>query len=252
MPPRPDYFDRYPTIAFERDDAGILTLRLHSDGGPVVYQARHHHDWSRAFVDVGRDRDNTVVIITGTGDAFIERMEWDDPLPTAADWDRIYWEGRHCLRSLLDLDVPVIGVVNGPARVHAEMALLSDITLAATHAVFQDAPHVPYGAVPGDGVHVIWQELLGPNRGRYFLLTGQELSAREALALGVVNEVLEPSELMPRALEHARRLAALPPLVRRYARVVLTERLKRRLDESLGHGLALEGLAYVDGLSRRR
>jgi enoyl-CoA hydratase/carnithine racemase len=251
MPQRPEYFDRYPTLAFERDEAGILTLRLHSGGGPVVYGAQHHTDWSRAFADVGRDRDNAVVIVTGTGGAFIESMAWDGELAGAADWDRIYWEGKHFLRALLDIEVPVIGAVNGPARVHAEIALLSDITLAATTAVFQDQAHVPFGAVPGDGVHVVWQELLGVNRARYFLMTGQELSAQEALRLGVVNEVVEPAQLMDRAREHARRLAALPLLVRRYSRVVLTQRLKRLLDEGTGYGLALEGLAFVDNLGRR-
>lgn len=243
---RPDYFDRYPTIAFERDEEGILTLRLHSGGGPVVYAPQHHHDWSRAFRDVAQDRDNAVVILTGTGSEFIRQMDWDDPLATPRDWDRIYWEGKHLLRELLEIEVPVIGAVNGPARIHAELAVLSDITLASTTADFQDAAHVPLGAVPGDGVHVVWQALLGINRARYFLLTGQILSAEAALSLGVVNEVVPPERLMERAREHARKLAALPPLTRRYARVVLTQRLRRLLDEGLGYGLALEGLAFVD------
>lgn len=243
---RPDYFDRYPTIAFERDAEGILTIRLHSGGGPVVFSPQHHRDWSRAFRDVAEDRDNAVVVLTGTGDAFIDRADWNEPLASARDWDRIYQEGRHLLRDLLEIAVPVVGVVNGPARIHAELAVLSDVTLAAETADFQDGGHIPMGAVPGDGVHVVWQELLGVNRARYFLLTGQILSANEALALGVVNEVLPRERLMARAYEHARRLAALPFLARRYARVVLTQRLRRLLDENLGYGLALEGLAFVD------
>ena len=51
---RPDYFDRYPTIAFDRDAEGILTLRIHSEGGPIVYSRQHHTDWSSAFRDVGQ------------------------------------------------------------------------------------------------------------------------------------------------------------------------------------------------------
>lgn len=254
--PRPDYFDRYPTIAFERDEVGILTLRLHSEGGPVVYSPQHHTDWSRAFRDVAADRDNAVVILTGTGDEFLRQMHWDEPLSEPRAWDRIYFEGKHLLRDLLSIEVPVIGAVNGPARIHAELAVLSDVTLASTTADFQDAAHVPLGAVPGDGVHVVWQALLGINRARYFLLTGQILSAREALDLGVVNEVVEPERLMERAREHARKLAALPMLTRRYARVVLTQRLRRLLDEGLGYGLALEGMAFVDhpaaGVSPKR
>lgn len=243
---RPDYFDRYPTIHFERDAQGILLLRLHSNDGPVVYAAQNHSDWCSAFYEVGADRANKVVIITGTGNEFINQFGWDKATDSAGDWDEIYWEGKRLLRNLLDIEVPVIGAVNGPATIHAELALLSDITLAADTAIFQDKPHIPFLTVPGDGVHIVWQELLGINRGRYFLMTGQVLSAQQALDLGVVNEVLPADLVLPRAYELAQQLAALPPLTARYARVAITHRLKRLLDESLGYGLALEGLAALD------
>ena len=243
---RPNYFDQFPTIHFERDDSGVLIVRLHSDEGPVVYSHQHHSDWSRAFREVAMDRANRVVVLTGSGDAFCDRFGEQRSLARASDWDHIYSEGKQMLRDLLEIPVPVIGAVNGPATIHAELPLLSDITLASETAIFQDEPHVGYATVPGDGVHIFWQEWLGTNRGRYFLLTGQRLSASEALALGVVNEVVTPDNLMPRALELAHQLARLPDLTLRYTRVVLTQRLKRLLDEGIGNGLALEGLGALD------
>jgi enoyl-CoA hydratase/carnithine racemase len=78
---------------------------------------------------------------------------------------------------MLDVDVPIVGAVNGPARVHAELPLLSDVVIASESAVFQDAVHFERGVVPGDGVHTLWPLWLGPNRGRYFLLMGQETGA---------------------------------------------------------------------------
>jgi enoyl-CoA hydratase/carnithine racemase len=245
MPDRPGYFDRYETLAFERSENGILLVRLHSDGGPVAYRAAHHRDWAHAFLDIAADRGNRVVILTGTGDAFIDASAWERPIDSPAAWDEIYWEAKRVLQTLLEIEVPVIGAVNGPATIHAELALLSDITLASETAVFQDAAHIPGGAVPGDGVHIVWQELLGSNRGRYFLLTGQRLTAREALALGVVNEVLPRERLLPRALELAGQLAALPTLTLRYTRVAFTQRWKRLMQENLGYGLALEGLSIL-------
>ncbi len=243
----PDYFDRYETLAFERDDEGILLVRLQSPGGgAVVFTPQHHRDWAGAFHDIAEDRENRVVILTGTGDAFIDDWYFESTSADPQSWDLIYHEGKHLLRRLLDIEVPVIGVVNGPATIHAELAVLSDITLASNSATFQDRAHVPTGTVPGDGVQVVWQELLGVNRARYFLLTGQKLSASEALGLGVVNEVLEPAELLPRAYELARQLVALPPLTARYSRVVLTQRLKRLIDEGVGYGLTLEALAGLD------
>ena len=242
---RPDYFDRYRTIAFERNDSGVLIARLHSNGESVVFSKAHHNDWSNAFRDIGADRDNRVVILTGTGNQFISRWGWKEAVNSAGDWDRIYWEGKHFLRDLLNIEVPVIGVVNGPATIHSELAILSDITLASEDAVFQDRPHIPSKMVPGDGIAAVWMELLGPNRGRYFLLTGQKISAQQALQLGIVNEVLPLDQLMPRALVLADQLAQLPPLTARYTRVVLTQRLKKVIDESVGYGLALEGLSAL-------
>jgi enoyl-CoA hydratase/carnithine racemase len=142
----------------------------------------------------------------------------------------------------LSIEVPMIAAVNGPAHRHAEIAILCDIVLATEHTTFQDSAHFSNGTVPGDGVHVAWPMVLGPNRGRYFLLTGQRLSAQEALKLGVVSEVLHRERLLPRAWELAEQIAARPSLAVRYARVAMTQVIKRLMLDNLGYGLALEGL----------
>ena len=140
----------------------------------------------------------------------------------------------------------MIGAINGPALRHSELPLLSDIVLAAEEATFQDSAHFVNGLVPGDGMHIVYPLLLGLNRARYFLLTGQTISAAEAQQMGLVNEVLPREELLPRAWALAEQLAQQPPLVLRYSRVLLTQQLKRQMQDILGYGLALEGLGQAE------
>jgi enoyl-CoA hydratase/carnithine racemase len=97
--------------------------------------------------------------------------------------------------------------------------------------------------VPGDGMHIVYPLLLGMNRGRYFLLTGQTLDARKALELGLVAEVLPPDRLLARAWELAEDLARRPTLLLRYTRLLLTEALRRQMHDLLGYGLGMELLA---------
>lgn len=250
-----DYRERYRTIRFERTDAGVLTLTIHTRGGPALWgtsSASLHAELGEAFLDLARDPDNKVVILTGTGESFIAGMDPEERFPEASlaeMWPRIYAEGQALLENLLAIPIPVIAAVNGPALIHAELAVLSDIVLAAEHAEFADLAHMPGGAVPGDGVHTVWPMLLGPNRGRYFLLTGQRIGAGEAKRLGVVAEVLAGDRLMPRAHELAARLARLPAPVLRNTRAVLTRRLRKCIVDDLAYGLGAEAMAMLSNSS---
>lgn len=254
-----DYADKYHGIKFTRDDAGVLEMTLHTRGGPALWGTSLkslHAELGHAFRDIAGDPDNRIVIMTGTGDSFIAAMDPEEQFPEPSlghMWPRIHEEGLALLNNLLAIPVPMIAAVNGPALIHAELAVLCDIVLAVPGAEFADLAHVPGGAVPGDGVHTVWPLLLGPNRGRYFLLTGERIGAQEARSIGVVGEVCEADALLPRAREHAARLAALPAPLLRYTRTILVKQLRQRMLDELPAGLAHEGLAMLlpqgDGLT---
>jgi 6-oxocamphor hydrolase len=241
-----DYVDRYDHIRFDRAN-GILLVQLHSEGRPLKWGMTPEVELGSCFTDIAADPENEVVILTGSGGAFCAELT-----PSAADrlepavWDKVWSGGRRLLLNLLDVPVPMIAAVNGPALVHAELALLCDIVIASNTAVFQDPSHFLKGVVPADGSHVVWPLLLGPNRGRYFLLTGERLTAEDAKVLGVVAEVVPAPELHDRAYQLAAQIREQPRLTRRYTREALTLPIKRALQADLSYGLALEGLAAGD------
>jgi enoyl-CoA hydratase/carnithine racemase len=241
------YQDKYENLHMTRQD-GILEVAMHTGGGPLIWSAKTHVEFGEAFRDIASDPENRVVILTGTGETYCAEGDlesFQELLKSPAGWAQVYTEGRRLYEHLLDIPVPVVGVVNGPATAHAALALLSDVVLAADTAVFQDHGHFNGGIVPGDGVHILWPLLLGMNRGRYFLLTAQKLSAQEALALGVVNEVMPLARLRGRAHELAGQLAKQSPVTLRLTRVALTLQVRRLFQDDLGYGLALEAVSGI-------
>lgn len=241
------YKDAFPHAKLTRSPDGVVEVVLHTNGATLVFDGYTHEEFVDLFHQIGQDADNRVVILTGAGEAFIDRI---DPAGfdffTPRGYDKIYREGKKVLANLLDIAVPVIAALNGPATVHSEYVLLSDIVIATPHTVFQDKPHFGFGIVPGDGIHSLWPHVIGSIRGRYFVLTQQKLGAEEAKALGVVNEIIGRERLLERAREIAGGIAKLPPLTASYTRVALTQSLRRLVDESVGYGLALEGISAAD------
>jgi 6-oxocamphor hydrolase len=242
-----DSYERYQHVRIARE-GGVTRLQLHTNDGPLVWSGPAHEELGRCFWEIGRDRENKVVVLTGTGDSFIASTDSSGFAHVARGmsperWDLILDEGQQLIANLLSIPVPVITAVNGPALVHAELAVLGDVNLATPETVFQDN-HYRYGLVPGDGAHVIWPELLGQNRGKHFLLTSAKIRSKEALRLGLVSEIVEAQKLLDRALEIAGDIAAQSELVRRYTRSLVTRRLRQQLDAELSHGLALEGVSH--------
>ena len=237
------YAQKYPNLKMRRED-GILEVALHTNNGPLVFNGFVHGTIGNAFRDIGDDRDNHIVILTGTGNEFCAQITPEGfDFFTPSGFDKIFREGTKALENILDIQVPIIAAVNGAFTVHTEYALLCDIVLASEDAYFQDMPHPAFGITPGDGVHILWPEVIGELRGRYFLLTGEKLTASKAREYGAVNEILARSDLLPRAWDIARQMTKQNPLTLRYARMALSQRFRRRLQEGLSYGLALEGIS---------
>ena len=241
------YKDAFANARLTRRSNGVLEVALHTNGGKLVFDGYTHEQFVDLFHAIGEDRDNRVVILTGSGNAFMDAISPDGfDFFTPQGFDKIFREGRKALSNILDIEVPMISALNGPVLLHSEYALLTDIILATPETVFQDKPHFDFGIVPGDGVNLLWPEVIGSVRGRYFILTRQLLDAQTAKDYGAVNEIVPADRLLARAHEIADGIAALPPLTSRYTRIALTQKLRRIVDAGAGYGLALEGISAAD------
>lgn len=242
-----DYREHYSCVKMERQN-GILELTLHTNGGSLQWGAVPSRELPEAFNDIARDPENKVIILTGTGPEFIGPKaspgSWPPKMPS--EWDHTIRNEMKMGLGMLDIEVPMIAAVNGPALRHSELALLCDMVLASTEASFMDSGHFAIGAVPGDPVHIVYPMLLGLNRGRYFLLSGETLDAERSKEFGLVSEILPPDRLLPRARQIAAELATRSMLALRYTRIILTHRLKREIHETLGYGMALAGLTQIE------
>lgn len=230
-----EYKDKYKNYRFEKTPDKILLFQMHTDGGEILWDWEAHDAFGDAIDDIAGDRDINVVIFTGSGDSFLNVFgEPDSPAARLASidlgaegMDEKGWYGRQRHWGMLGIQVPVIGVLNGPCSAHSELLLMCDILIASEDAYFRDAAHFPRGLVPGDGTHTIWPMVLGPSRARYYMLTGKKITAQEAHEWGVVSEVLPKDQLMDRAWELAHFLNLRPPLTLRLTRSVFTQPFKR-------------------------
>ncbi|WP_067684161.1 enoyl-CoA hydratase/isomerase family protein [Nocardia miyunensis] len=250
-----DYF------AMQRRD-GILELRMHTDGGPARFGWATHNAWAQAWQEIGNDPENEVLILTGTGDQWLGLPDARsiDPSEAAKElirgqrphdftYEHAYYDATKLIENFVfGIDIPTIAAINGPSPAHTEFALLCDITLAAETAIIMD-PHLLAGTAPGDGQQLTLQELIGTKRAAYHMYTGLPLDARQALELGLVNEVLVPDRLLPRAWEIAAAIMRAPRTARRFTHAIAQRPWKRRLVQDLGFGLAHEMLGIsADGL----
>lgn len=141
------YSNRYENLRMERTPNGILTVTMHTNGGSHIHTGKAHREFPEAFGEIARDRENEVVIFTGAGEEWISHIDFSTvgDITKPVGWYAILTEARQLLYNFLDISVPVISAVNGPAPIHGEYALMADIILAAEDAYFQDNQHLSVG-----------------------------------------------------------------------------------------------------------
>lgn len=243
-------------FVMDRREDGVVTVRMHTKGGPVIWSMELHDAIGKMWRMLGTDRDTEMIIFTGTGNLWVtdfEAASWaaegDDPAETR--YNHMFVDGRRMIIAMIqDVEVPTLGVLSGSGG-HTELALMCDLAIAADDITVLD-PHMLPGTnnVPGDGIHSCFMELMPARFAVWYLLTGDKMSAQDLLRLGLVSEIVPRERLMDRAYEIADMLMAQNRIVRRLATQLVRRNWRKRIadDLDMAFGTELFGMFCSDEL----
>jgi enoyl-CoA hydratase/carnithine racemase len=208
---------------------------------PKVLNALNAQTWRdirAAFEEAQNDPAVRGVILTGAGNkAFIAGADIGDLAQASAiDAERSSRHGQEVLDLIENLGKPVVAAINGFALGGGcETAMACSIRIAADHAKFGQ-PEVKLGLLPGGGGTQRLPRLVGKGRALQLILSGGMISAQEAYRIGLVNDVVSVSDLIPRAEAILKEIAANAPLAVGYA----LDAVNKGMETSQSDGLALE------------
>ena len=190
------------------------------------------------FFELKSDSQIKAVILTGSGDkAFIAGADIKEISDyQAGSGSQFAHQGQSVLDLIENLGKPVLAAINGYALGGGlEIAMACHLRLASARAKMGQ-PEINLGIIPGFGGTQRLARMVGEGRAMELVLSGDTISAEEALRIGLVNQVHAPAELMDKAWALAEKIAAKGGMAVRYA----MEAVHRGLQGSLAEGLNLE------------
>ncbi len=227
---------------------GIATLTLHRPAERNAMTPAMGEEVAAACRELSALDGLRAVIVTGAGSAFAAGGKFDfiedvTKLPPGERTTRMNWFYRLFL-AIAEVPVPTIAAINGHA-IGAGLCfpLACDLRLAAQGARM-GLNFVRLGLHPGMGGSFLLPRLVGIARAADLIFTGRLVDAAEAKELGLVNEVLPPEKLMPRALEIAGEIVRNAPIAVRQTKQSLYASLGGTLDAALAREAAAQSIDY--------
>jgi enoyl-CoA hydratase/carnithine racemase len=201
----------FATILFSKEEA-VAHISLNRPAVLNAYNIQMRDDFSEALAAVRDDPEVRALLITGQGRAFCAGADLTEfgTAPSQVVARQVRW-ARDVWGQLMELDKPVIAAIHGYCIGSGlEVALLSDLRIAASGAIFA-MPEVQLGMIPAAGGTQTLPRAAGPAAALDLLLTGRRIDAAEALRLGLVTRVVPQERLREVAGELARQLAGGSP-----------------------------------------
>jgi len=240
-----DYTD-YQYILFERRTPNILWMTLNRPEVLNATDARMHTELVEVWDTLDRDPSVHVAVVTGAGRAFSAGGDLQMVEEAYRDFDviaRILDEARDLVYNMLRCSKPIVSAINGPAvGAGLVVALLADISIAAENARLADG-HVRMGVAAGDHAAIVWPLLCGMAKAKYYLMTSDFISGREAERLGLVSLCVPDDALLGKAMEVAVNLATGPRHAIKFTKRALNQWMLGA-GPIFDHSMALEMLGF--------
>lgn len=236
----------YETVEFSRE-GDVLHVRLaNPDSELNVVDARAHAELARLFSELRDESEARVIVLRGSAKAWSAGGDFRwmrDQNPST--FRSLRHEGKQIVWNALDIEVPIVAAVSGPAiGLGATLALLCDVVVMSESATIAD-PHVAVGLVAGDGGAVLWPMLIGPIQAKRYLLTGEPLTGVQAAKLGLVTECVADDQIEDAVERWARRLADGAPLAISYTKSAVNQLIKQSMATAFDYSTALEVLTFA-------
>jgi len=231
----------YENILYQKN-AGIATITFNRPKVLNALSRKTVEELESALRDVRDDAAVRVVILTGAGEkAFVAGADIGElAQQTPVNGMQFSLFGQGVFHLLESIGKPSICAINGFALGGGcELALSCSIRIASKTARLGQ-PEVKLGILPGYGGSQRLARLCGKGMAHELCLTGEMISAEEALRIGLVNHVYEPSELLPAAEAMARKIIANAPLAVKFT----MEAIERGVEMPLAEGLFLEATLF--------
>jgi enoyl-CoA hydratase/carnithine racemase len=222
-------------VLLERPAEGVVLLRINRPEARNALNLEVRKLLAKHLAEIGEDTTTRAVVLTGNEKSFAAGAD----IKEMADVGTIeaLQRGVHKLwRAIAGCPKPVIAAVNGYALGGGcELAMTCDIIVAGESARFGQ-PEVKIGIIPGGGGTQRLTRAAGKYKAMKYILTGEQISAKEAFEMGLASEVVPDPEVEGRAIDLARQIAALPPLAVQLAK----EAVLAGMEAPLSSALALE------------
>jgi len=237
--------DNYQTLRLSQSGA-VLTVKMNRPEVRNAANAQMERELCQVLLEVSDAPDIRVMVLTGEGDAFCGGGDFDY-IREMMEHPSKFWDAvpvaKRLVFAMLDCTKPIIARINGHAiGLGATLALFCDVSIAAEHAKIAD-PHVAVGFVAGDGGAVIWPQLIGYNRAKEYLFTGDPIVAAEAARMGLINHAVPAAELDARVNAYADKVAAMPPRAVQWTKASINIGLKQLAHSMMDASMAYEALS---------